>query len=215
MSMSERKRTPKGARPKAPPGAGAGATTTAEWVALLCLALVIGLSGGYLLFRFADTGRAPATAEADPGAVWRARLAQHPEDVGAMLGLAHVHLDRRELDAAEPLYRQVLTAQPTNVEAISHLGTLFLERGRVAEALAQYDRALAVQPDYVHALWDKALLLQQVTQDYPAAIRSWEAFRRVVGPDSQDAKTAQQFIDEARRALSARSPVEKAFDGKP
>jgi hypothetical protein len=66
----------------------------------------------------------------------------------------------------------------------------------------------------VHALWDKATLLQQVKGDYSGAIRTWEAFIRAVGSDSQDAKTAQQFIAEARDAMKNASPVEKAFDKK-
>jgi tetratricopeptide (TPR) repeat protein len=100
------------------------------------------------------------------------------------------------------------------VEAITHQGSVLLGRGQAGAALREYERALAVQPDYVHALWDRAHLLQQVTQDYPAAIRAWEAFIRVVGPESQDGKTAQQFIREAREALPNASPVDKAFGRK-
>jgi hypothetical protein len=51
-------------------------------------------------------------------------------------------------------------------------------------------------------------------QDYPGAIRTWEAFARAVGPDSQDAKTAQRFISEAREAMRNASPVDKAFQKK-
>ena len=89
-----------------------------------------------------------------------------------------------------------------------------LGRGQSDAALQQYDKALAISPEYVHALWDKASLLQQVMQDYPAAIQTWEAFARAVGPDSQDAKTAQQFIAEAREAMRSASPVDKAFQKK-
>ena len=73
---------------------------------------------------------------------------------------------------------------------------------------------MTIQPDYVHALWDRAHLLQQVMQDYAAAIRAWEAFVRAVGPESQDGKTAQEFIREAREALQNASPVDKAFGKK-
>ncbi len=86
-------------------------------------------------------------------------------------------------------------------------------RGQVDAALARYDQALAIDPRYVHALWDKANLLQQVKKDYPGAIRVWEAFIQVVGAESQDGKTAQNFIAEARKAMGG-APVEKAFGGK-
>jgi cytochrome c-type biogenesis protein CcmH/NrfG len=193
----------------------AGRPTVGGVIALTAIALVIGVSGGYLAFRVAGPS-APAADQAgqDPTTPLRARLLQNPQDVEALLGLAHIHLDRERLDDAEAIYRQVLSLQPKNVEAITHLGTVLLGRGQTVAALREYDAALAIQPDYVHALWDKATLLQEVMQDYPAAIRTWEAFARAVGPDSQDAKTAERFIGEARDAMQNASPVDKAFGKK-
>jgi cytochrome c-type biogenesis protein CcmH/NrfG len=193
----------------------AGRPTVGGVIALMAIVLVIGISGGYLAFRLVGPS-APAADQAgqDPTTPWRARLLQNPQDVEALLALAHIHLDQQRLDDAESIYRQVLSLQPKNVEAITHLGTVLLRRGQAIAALREYDAALAIQPDYVHALWDKATLLQQVMQDYPAAIRTWEAFARAVGPDSQDGKTAQRFISEAREAMQNASPVEKAFGKK-
>jgi tetratricopeptide (TPR) repeat protein len=188
----------------------------ASVVWLVVITLTIGVSAGYLASRFAGPGvPAPAPAESDPTTPWRARLLQNPGDIEALLGLAHVHLDQQRLDEAEAVYRQVLAKEPKNAEAIDHLGTVMLARGQADSALRQYDQALTIQPTYVHALWDKASLLQQVKKDYPAAIRAWEDFRRVVGPESKDGKTAQGFINETRQAMSGGSPVEKAFGGKP
>jgi cytochrome c-type biogenesis protein CcmH/NrfG len=197
------------------PGMLAGRPTVGGVIALMAIALVIGVCGGYLAFRVAGPG-APAADQAghDPTTPLRARLLQNPQDVEALLGLAHIHLDQERLDDAEAIYRQVLSLQPKNVEAITHLGTVLLRRGQAVAALREYDAALAIQPDYVHALWDKATLLQQVMQDYPAAIRTWEAFARAVGLDSQDAKTAERFISEAREAMQNASPVDKAFGKK-
>ena len=197
------------------PGILAGRPTVGGVIALMAIVLVIGISGGYLAFRLAGPS-APAANQAgqDPTTPWRARLLQNPQDVEALLAVAHIQLDQQQLDDAESNYRQVLSLQPKNVEAITHLGTVLLGRGQTAAALRQYDAALAIQPAYVHALWDKANLLQQVMQDYPAAIRTWEAFARAVGPDSQDGKTAQQFISEAREAMRNKSPLDKAFGKK-
>jgi tetratricopeptide (TPR) repeat protein len=177
-----------------------GRPRVAEVVALLVIALVIGVSAGYLVVRLSAAGPASQPGP-DPAAAWRGRLAQNPNDLSAMLGLAHVHLDRQEVDAAESVYRQVLARDAKNVEAITHLGTVLLARGQTDAALAKYNEALALQPDYVHALWDKGNLQQQVTQDYRGAIRTWEAFIQAVGSDSPDAKTAQQFIAEAEKAM--------------
>ncbi len=197
------------------PGILAGRPTTASIVWLVAITLTIGVSAGYLASRlFGPATPVDVPAAADPTTPWRARLQKNPEDIEGLLGLAHVYLDQQRLDEAEAVYRQVLSKEPKNVEAITHLGTVMLARGQADAALRQYDQALAIQPDYIHALWDKANLLQQVKKDYPAAILAWETFRGLVGPESQDGKTAQQFIDEARRAMNGGSPVEKAFGGK-
>jgi cytochrome c-type biogenesis protein CcmH/NrfG len=212
---NQAKQTP--GRPNVP-GILAGRPTIASVVWLVIITLTIGVSAGYLVSRFVGPGApapALAPAEADPSTPWRARLLQSPGDIEALLGLAHVHLDQQRLDEAEALYQQVLSKEPKNVEAITHLGNIMMARGRPESALRQYDQALLIQPDYIHALWDKANLLQQVKKDYPAAIRVWESFLRAVGPESQDGKTAQGFIAEARQAMSGGSPVEKAFGGKP
>jgi tetratricopeptide (TPR) repeat protein len=216
--MAKRKRRDEIERQRAPkrervPAILTGRPTVGGLLGFLIIVLVIGVSGGYLIARFAGSpGAGPAVP--DPSTPWRARLLKNPQDVEALLGLAHVHLDAQRLDDAETLYRQVLSLEPRNVEAITHQGTVLLERGQASAALQEYERALAIQPDYVHALWDRAQLLQHVRQDYPAAIRAWEEFIRVVGSESQDGKTAEQFIRDAREALRNASPVDKAFGKK-
>jgi cytochrome c-type biogenesis protein CcmH/NrfG len=192
-----------------------GRPSVAGVVWLLVIALVIGVSGGYLVYRaMGPTSASVGGTASDPGAPWRARLLQNPKDVEALLALAHVQLDQQQLDSAESLYRQVLAIEPKNTEAITHMGNVLLRRGQPDAALARYDEALAIEPRYIHALWDKANLLQEVKKDYPGAIKVWEAFIQIVGPESQDGKTAQGFIAEAKKAMGAESPVEKAFGGK-
>jgi predicted TPR repeat methyltransferase len=194
-----------------------GRPTLAGVVWLVVIMMVIGISGGYLVYRLAGPASTTASGPAgpDPAAPYRARLQENPKDIEALLGLAHVELDQQQLDAADSLYQQVLAVEPKNVEAITHLGTVLLGRGQVDAALQRYDQALAIQPGYVHALWDRANLLQREKQDYAGAVRAWEAFIRVVGPDSQDGKNAQKFIAEAKQAMgSAPSPAGKASGGK-
>jgi len=192
-----------------------GRASVAEVLWLLVIALVIGISSGYLVYRATGpTSTSVSGSGSDPTAPWQARLLQNPKDVEALLRLAHVQLDQEQLEAAESLYQQVLAIEPKNTEAITHLGTALLHRGQVDAALARYNEALAIDPRYVHALWDKGTLLQEVKRDYAGAIRVWEVFIQVVGSDSQDGKTAQGFIAEAREAMRGGSPIDKAFGGK-
>lgn len=192
-----------------------GRPTVMGVIWLLTIAMVIGISGGYLVYRaMGPTAPPQGGPGSDPAVAWRARLLQNPKDVEALLALAHVQLDQQQLDAAEELYQQVLGLEPKNVEAVTHMGNVLLGRGQVDAALARYNEALAINPRYVHALWDKGHLLQQVKKDYVGAIRVWEAFIQVVGAENQDGRTAQNFIAEAKKAMGGASPVEKAFDGK-
>jgi len=192
-----------------------GRPSLASVVVLLGIALIIGISGGYLVYRaMGPANNSGGGSGSDASAPWRARLLQNPKDVEALLALAHVQLDQQQLDSAESLYQQVLAIEPKNAEAITHMGTVLLDRGQVEAALARYNEALAIDPRYVHALWDKANLLQQVKKDYAGAIRVWETFIQIVGADSPDGKTAQGFIAEAKKAMGGASPIEKAFGGK-
>jgi cytochrome c-type biogenesis protein CcmH/NrfG len=192
-----------------------GRPSVAGVVGLLVIALVIGISGGYLVYRaMGPTNASVGASGSDPAAPWRARLLQNPKDVEALLRLAHVQLDQQQLDAAEPLYQQVLVLEPQNTEAITHLGNVLFARGEVDAALARYNQALGIDPRYVHALWDKANLLQEVKKDYAGAIRVWETFIQVVGAESPDGKTAQEFTAEAKKAMGGASPVGKALGGK-
>jgi len=218
--MGRKRRTDPVVAPK--PGAAggirgllAGQPTIASVVGLLVTVTLVGVSGGYLVYRIMGPGEGElAASRMDPGARWRARLLQNPTDVEALLALAHVHLDQQQLDAAESLYKQVLVLESKNVEAIDHLGTVLLGRRQVDAALARYEEALALDPRYVHALWDKANLLQYWKKDYAGAIATWEAFIQVVGVESQDGKTAQRFIAEARKAMGDAMPIEKGAGGK-
>ncbi len=217
------KRTP---QPEAPvrraPSLLAGQLTVPSVVALVAIALVIGVSGGYLAHRFTGPSSPPPAAPpsaarpaSDPSAMWQTRLLQNPRDVEALMAIAHAHLTQNQPGEAEALYKRVLAIEPKNVEAIDYLGEIMQGRGQADAALRQYEAALTIQLDYIDALWDKASLLQRVKKDYPAAIKTWEAFQRSVGAGSQDYQTAERFIAEARQAMGAAAPPPKGPGGRP
>lgn len=183
----------------------AGVPTVKGVTILLALALAAGLLGGVAVYRFWG-GRPSGVGQplSPAGAALQARLQADPNDLSALLRLAHIHLDQGHHGPALDLYRRVLELDANNVEAIAHLGVILYASGQVDAALAQYDRALALDPTYAHALWDKALALRHGKRDPAGAIRTWEAFIRLMPPGSQDAVTARGFIDEARSELGGR-----------
>lgn len=179
--------------------------------AILILATLLfsaGLLGGYLLARppRGEGGRpsSPSTMEA-----LKLQLDRNPQDLQALLDLAHLHLDQGEFGQAIEAYKKALAIDPQNVEAITHLGIILTHSPHPERALPVFDKALEIDPNYPHALWDKARLLYEVQQDYQGAIETWERFIKV-SPSSPDAERARELIQEARRQLQEkRGPAAK------
>ncbi len=196
----------RGAEPSPPrrPGITVAPTVIALGAAIV---LMIGFAGGYLVAVNVGPERGPAPAPAPQAATEMGqelaalggRLQRNPNDVQALLRLAHVHLEQSQSDAAKAMYERVLRLDARNAEAITHLGNVAAAEGRVDEAIRRYDEALAIDPKYAHALWDKALALQNRKGDPAAAVPVWEAFLKAVPPGSADAQTAQERLAEARK----------------
>jgi len=121
--------------------------------------------------------------------------------VSQLLADSHLLLDKGQLADAERNYRQILDRDPGNPEAITHLGNIASQRGDLDTALRYYDDALQRSPSYLHALWDKALALRSKGDDV-GAIQTWEAFVRLVPPDSQDAVNVKKWIAEAQARVA-------------
>ena len=120
--------------------------------------------------------------------------------ISQLLADTHLLLDKGQLADAERNYRLILDRDPGNPEAITHLGNIASQRGDFDTAIRHYNDALERNPSYVHALWDKALALRAKGDDV-GAIQTWEAFIRLVPPDSQDVATVNKLIAESRERL--------------
>ena len=216
------KRKPQGGG-KPPPAPEPAARRPGVTVPPLVLALgaaiflMLGFAGGYMVAvnvgpdRGAQVPAPEASAQINPElAVLGERLRQNPNDVQALLRLAHVHLEQGQNDAARAMYEKVLQLEARNAEAITHLGNVAANEGRV-------DEALAIDPKYLHALWDKAITLQDRKGNPKAAVPVWEAFLKVIPPGSADARKAQEMLAEARqgRPTGAAAPAPEAGAGTP
>ncbi len=67
-------------------------------------------------------------------------------DPGIHLGVASIHLARREFAEADKQIQKVLQLQPGNSEAYLVRGRLAQSQGRVKEALESYERAIEMSP---------------------------------------------------------------------
>ena len=163
------------------------------------LLVVLGAAGGYFLARSSNSDM-PAAPQA---MALEQRIRENPNDLKALLELAHFHLDQGTFHQSIELYKQVLSLDPRNVEAITHLGIILSKSPHPEQALQVFDKALAIDPNYPHALWDKAQVLYEVKQNYQEAIKTWERFLAVV-PSGEDADRAREFIQEAKQRLKER-----------
>ena len=120
--------------------------------------------------------------------------------ISQLLADTHRLLDKGQLANAERNYRLILDRDPGNPEAITHLGNIASQQGDLDTALRYYNDALQRNPSYLHALWDKALALRAKGDD-AGAIQTWEAFIRLVPPDSQDVATVKKMIAESQARL--------------
>ncbi len=113
-----------------------------------------------------------------PGAeaVFRAALAQEPDDVELGFGLARAIDDQGRAEEALDAYDQVLAIEPGLFPARSNRGLIFVSKGRFAEAIAEYDRALGLAPDQPVALLNRAVAryrlgdLEGAHEDFTRAI---------------------------------------------
>jgi tetratricopeptide (TPR) repeat protein len=109
--------------------------------------------------------------------VYRELLKQHPEHVGALVGLAQILIDRDDLDGAGAVIERALKANPESIPALQMKIAWLLGRDQAAEAVSQAESALrraANSAALQGALGDA----QRSYGDLPKAI---EAYRKVVG----------------------------------
>jgi tetratricopeptide (TPR) repeat protein len=74
-----------------------------------------------------------------------AALAESPSSIGLKLALAEWHVSRRDVAAAEPIYREILAKDPNNVHALNNLAWVLAPRGdRLDEAARMIDQAIQI-----------------------------------------------------------------------
>ncbi len=177
-------------------------------VALLVLALLAGLGGGFLIASLREAPPPPpqqgrggqVPSEAELRALERI-VAEDPPALPSLLRLGHAYLDRQEYGRAIEIYKKVLARDEENVEALIHMGVLLAHFDHPDQALERLNRALSMDPTSLHALWDKAHILFVQKRDAAGAITTWQRFVDL-SPAGPDRERAEAFIREARRAMA-------------
>lgn len=117
-----------------------------------------------------DRDRKPESAER----LYRALLAEDPEDGAALNGLGRMLADRKDrLAEAAELVQRALAGDPENPAYLNSLGWLFVQQGRPEEGRAVLERAAAARPDDAGVLDHLAESLFQLKR-YREAVAAWD-----------------------------------------
>jgi Flp pilus assembly protein TadD len=113
-----------------------------------------------------DLGLAYAlVAERERNPVYEARalelleaaVGQRPQDVPAMVQLAHLYGSRGQEEQATRLYETAVASDPEQVVAANNLATYRMRRGRIHDAIALWSQVVARSPGFEAARMNLAV----------------------------------------------------------
>jgi cytochrome c-type biogenesis protein CcmH len=173
---------------------------------LVTLALAVPLCAAALYFAVGDPRSIDAPVQNLEAMVERlaAHLRENPDDASGwkLIGRAYASMNRHA-EAADA-YAKAAVRAPRDAQLLADLAeALAMARGRSLEGEPEklLERALALEPDNL-----KALALAGTAafgrRDYRAAVRHWEKMVPLVPRDSEEGRSIQASVDEAKALLS-------------
>jgi cytochrome c-type biogenesis protein CcmH len=178
---------------------------------ILTLALAVPLCAAALYYAVGDPRSIDAPAQNLEAMVERlaAHLRENPDDAAGwkLIGRAYASMNRHA-EAADA-YAKAAVRAPRDAQLLADLAeALAMARGRSLEGEPEklLERALALEPDNL-----KALALAGTAafgrRDYRTAVRHWEKMVPLVPPDSEEGRSIQASVDEAK-ALISQKPLQ-------
>ncbi len=156
-----------------------------------------------------ETSRPPKAAEPAPHAqhgaaatelALKARVAENPADLNALLALANFYYDEDRPHRAIPLYVEVLNHVPDNLGVRTDLGTCYKELGHLDLARAEYERVLQKHPGHLQATFNLAVV-SELEGNPSKAADLWER-AAALAEGSDLAKAAREHAAAARLAAA-------------
>ena len=173
---------------------------------VVTLALAVPLCAAALYYAVGDPRSIDAPVQNLEAMVERlaAHLRENPDDAAGwkLIGRAYASMNRHA-EAADA-YAKAAVRAPRDAQLLADLAeALAMARGRSLEGEPEklLERALALEPDNL-----KALALAGTAafgrRDYRAAVRHWEKMVPLVPRDSEEGRSIQASVDEAKALLS-------------
>jgi cytochrome c-type biogenesis protein CcmH len=172
------------------------------------LALLVPLCAAALYFAVGHPGAIDSPAVHLETMVKRlaAHLRENPDDTAGwkLLGRSYASLER--FPEAADAYAKAAVRAPRDAQLLAELAeSLAMARGRRLEGEPEQliARALELEPANLKAL-ALAGTAAFARKDYAAAAAQWEKMLPLVAPDSEDARSIQASVDEARSLMGKR-----------
>jgi aspartate beta-hydroxylase len=143
-----------------------------------------------------------ATARGDHVAAmaqWSALLEREPNHGPALNALGNWHLANGRAAEARNLFRRATAADPGQLALLFNLAAAERAAGDLPAALTALDGALAVDPYFVQAIFQKAILLEEIGRPREAAV----IYGNFLDTAPEDVRTSERFQPLIARARDA------------
>jgi len=101
-------------------------------------------------------------------------LAEDPNNLAGLIGLAHAYAGSNRWDKAITLYEHALRIDPHNADLHVDLGIACRNVGQVDRALDEFRKAMNSDPLHQEARFHMGIIYAYDKKNYPAAIRIWQ-----------------------------------------
>ena len=126
-------------------------------------------------------------------------LLRYPDDPGAHVNLAIIHISNGNDSAAQAAIDAALAVDPAYAPALNQQGMLFRKTGNFSEAEAAYLKAVTASPDYALAHYNLGVLNELYFQRLDTALKHFEQYQSIVGDD----EVVERWIADLRRRVAA------------
>ncbi len=101
-------------------------------------------------------------------------LAEDPNNLASLIGLAHAYDGGNQWNKAITLYEHALRFDPHNADLHADLGIACRSAGQSDRALSEFRKAVESDPLHQTARFQMGIVYAYDKKNYPAAIRVWE-----------------------------------------
>ncbi len=107
------------------------------------------------------------------------KIAENPEDVGALIQLGNIYFDDHQFEKAVQTYEKALEIKPDNPDVLTDLGVMYRRSGNPEKAMEAFSKAVAVDPTHQIAMYNKGVVQMHDLNDIKGAVQSWKRLEAI------------------------------------